>query len=308
MAFQSFHLLIPWKLGEHKHSVCRTQSSTEKALKKLVAQKARSIIFPFGNFLEGLLCPYASSGRFSVKFHGLTELLRAAWKATPPSAVSLLCLGASMPKVQALSLITVGGSLTLCPILHQWTVSPGGCVDPGHYQITICSHLTWKESFHKRTEFSCPSQDIHAQFSSVAQSCPILCDPMNRSTPDLPVHHQLTEFTQVPVHRVGDAIQPSHPLLSPSPPASNPSQHQGLFQKVSSLHEGAKVFEFQLQHQSFQWTPRTDLLQDGLVGSPCSPRDSQVFSNTRFQKHQFFGTQLSSQSNSHIHTWPLEKP
>ena len=68
------------------------------------------------------------------------------------------------------------------------------------------------------------------QFSSVAQSCPTLCDPMNRSTPGLPVHHQLPEFTQTHVHRVGDAIQPSHPLLSPSPSAPNPSQHQSLFQ------------------------------------------------------------------------------
>ena len=68
------------------------------------------------------------------------------------------------------------------------------------------------------------------QFSSVAQSCPTLCDPMNCSTPGLPVHHQLPEFTQTHVHRVHDAIQPSHPLLSPSPPAPNPSQHQSLFQ------------------------------------------------------------------------------
>ena len=68
------------------------------------------------------------------------------------------------------------------------------------------------------------------QFSSVTQSCPILCDPMNRSTPGLPVHHQLPEFTQIHVHRLGDAIQQSHPLSSPSPPAPNPSQHQSLFQ------------------------------------------------------------------------------
>ena len=68
------------------------------------------------------------------------------------------------------------------------------------------------------------------QFSSVAQSCPTLCDPMNRSTPGLPVHHQLQESTQTHVHQVGDAIQPSHPLSDPSPPAPNPSQHQGLFQ------------------------------------------------------------------------------
>ena len=99
-----------------------------------------------------------------------------------------------------------------------------------------------------------------AQFSSVTQLCPTLCNPMNRSTPGLPVHHQLPEFTQTQVHRVGDAIQPSHPLSSPSPPALNPSQHQGLFQWVNPLHEVAKVLEFQLQHQSFQWTPRTNLL------------------------------------------------
>ena len=84
------------------------------------------------------------------------------------------------------------------------------------------------------------------------QLCPTLCDPMNRSTPGLPVHHQLPEFTQTHAHRVGDAIQPSHPLSPPSPPAPNPSQHQGLFQRVNSLHEVAKVLEFQLQHQSFQ--------------------------------------------------------
>ena len=85
-----------------------------------------------------------------------------------------------------------------------------------------------------------------AQFSSVAQSCPTLCNPMNRSTPGLSVHHQLPEFTQTHVHWVGDAIQPSHPLLSPSPPAPNPSQHQSLFQWVNSSHEVAKVLEFQL--------------------------------------------------------------
>ena len=94
------------------------------------------------------------------------------------------------------------------------------------------------------------------QFSSVAQSCPTLCDPMNRSTPGLPVHHHLPEFTQTHVHRVGDAIQPSRPLSSPFPPAPNPSQHQSLFQRVNSSHEVAKVLEFQLQHHSFQRTPR----------------------------------------------------
>ena len=90
------------------------------------------------------------------------------------------------------------------------------------------------------------------QFSSVAQSCPTLCDPMNRSTPGLPVHHQLPEFTQTHVHRISDAIQSSHPLSSPSPPALKLSPHQGLFQRVNSSHQVAKILEFQLQHQSFQ--------------------------------------------------------
>ena len=98
------------------------------------------------------------------------------------------------------------------------------------------------------------------QFSLVAQSYQTLCNPMNRSTTGLPVHHQLPESTQSHIHQVGDAIQPSHPLSSPSPPPPNPSQHQGLFTWVNSSHQVTKVLEFQLQHQSFQWTPRTDLL------------------------------------------------
>ena len=101
---------------------------------------------------------------------------------------------------------------------------------------------------------------LMAQFSSVTQSCLTLCNPMHCSMPDLPVHHQLLAFTQIHVHRVGDAIQQSHPLSSPSPPTFNLSQHQGLFQGASSLHQEAKVLEFQLQHQSFQWIFRTEFL------------------------------------------------
>ena len=118
------------------------------------------------------------------------------------------------------------------------------------------------------------------QISSVAQSCSTLCNPMNLSMPGFPVHHQLPQFTQTHVHRVSDAIQPSHPLSSPSPPVPSPSQHQGLFQWVNSLHEVAKVLEFQLQHHSLQRNPRADLLQNGLVGSSCSPGDSQESSPT----------------------------
>ena len=98
------------------------------------------------------------------------------------------------------------------------------------------------------------------QFSWVAQLCPTLCDPINHSTLGLPVHHQLPESTQTHVHWVSDAVQPSHPLSSPSPPALNLSHHQGLFKWVSSSHQVAKVLEFQLQHQNFQWIFRTDFL------------------------------------------------
>ena len=99
-----------------------------------------------------------------------------------------------------------------------------------------------------------------AQFGSVAQSCPTLCDSMDCSTPGLPVHHQLPEFNLTHVHWVGDAIQPSHPLLPTSPPAFNLSHYQGLFKWVRAFHQVAKVMAFQLQHQSLQWTFRTDFL------------------------------------------------
>ena len=148
---------------------------------------------------------------------------------------------------------------------------------------------------------------IHSvQFSSVSQSCSTLCNPMNCSTPGLPVHHQLPEFTQTHVHWVGDAIQPSHPLASPSPPALNLSLHQGLFKWVSSLHQVAKVLEFQL-------TISLSNEYSGLISFRMDWLDlSTVFSNTTVWKHQFlhqfFRAQLSLWSNSHIHTWLLEKP
>ena len=96
--------------------------------------------------------------------------------------------------------------------------------------------------------------------SSVSESCLTDCDAMDCSMPGLPVHHQLPGLTQTHVHWVGDAIQPSHPLSSPSLPTLSLSQDQGLFQWAGSSHQVAKVLEFQLQHQSFQWIFRTDLL------------------------------------------------
>ena len=121
------------------------------------------------------------------------------------------------------------------------------------------------------------------QFSSVAQTCPIFCDPMECSTHGFPLHHQLPEPNQTHVHHVGDAIQPSHPLLSPSPPAPNPSQHQGLFQWVNSSHEVAKVLNTQ-DWSPLGWTGWISLQSKGL---------SRVFSTNTVQKHQFFGAQLS---------------
>ena len=113
--------------------------------------------------------------------------------------------------------------------------------------------------------------DLSFLFSSVQFSHSVMSDslqPNESQQPGLPVHHQLPEFTQTRIHQVSDAIQPSHPLSSPSLPAPNPSQHQSLFQWVNSSHEVAKVLEFQLSHHSFQRNPRADLLQNGLVGSP----------------------------------------
>ena len=139
------------------------------------------------------------------------------------------------------------------------------------------------------------------QFSSVAQLCPTLCNPRppcesQHTRPPCPSN--LPEFTRTHVHRVSDAIQPSHLRSSPSP-APNPSQHHSLFQWVNSSHEVAKELEFQLQHHSLQRNPRADLLQNGLVGSPCSPRDSQESSPTPLFKH------INSSALSFLHSSTL---
>ena len=115
--------------------------------------------------------------------------------------------------------------------------------------------------------------------SSVMQLCLTLCDTMDCTTPDLPVHHQIPKLTHV--LWVSDVIQSSHPLSSPSPPTFNLSQHQGFLKWVSSSHQVAKVLEFQLQHQSFQWRFRNVFLFDGLVGSLCYTRNSQESSPTQ---------------------------
>ena len=173
---------------------------------------------------------------------------------------------------------------------HKTWVQSLGWEDPLEKEMVthrsiLAYRISWRENPGKQQSMGL-QRVLHDwwlmwfQFSSVAQSSPTLCDPMKCITPGLPLHQQLPELTQTHVHRVSDAIQPSYPLSSPSPPAPNPSQYQGLFQWVSSSHGVAKVLEFQLQHESFQWKSRTDLLQDGLAGSPCSPRVSQESSPT----------------------------
>ena len=149
---------------------------------------------------------------------------------------------------------------------------------------------------------------VSVQFSSVTQSCLTISDPMDGSMSGLPVYHQLLEFTQTHVHWVDDAIQPSHPLSSPSPPIINLSQHQDLFKWEHSASMGqctgvstsASFLPMNIQDWfPLVWTSWISFQSKGL---------SRVFSNTTVQRHQFFDAPLSSQSNSHIHTWPLEKP
>ena len=174
---------------------------------------------------------------------------------THPPWTGILTTG---PPRKSPKLHFVNASLSSADMVRCWLLSgflggnvtgPSGTPDHLFHSCSVC-----------QIKFSRTLRLVAPQFSSVAQLGPNLCNPMNCSMPGLPVHHQLPEFTQTHVHRVRDAIQPSYPRLSPSPPAPNPSQHQSLFQWVNSSHEVVKVLEFQLQHQSFQWTPRTDLL------------------------------------------------
>ena len=147
------------------------------------------------------------------------------------------------------------------------------------------------------------------QFSSVTQSCPTLCELTDCNAPGRPAHHQLLEFIQTHVHWVSDAIEPSHPLLSPSIPALKSFPASGSFQMSQLFAKGgqsigvlASASVLPMNSQDWfplEWTSWISLLSKGL---------SRVFSNTKVQKHQFFSAQRSLQSNSHIHTWLLEKP
>ena len=155
---------------------------------------------------------------------------------------------------ERLSLINQGGLCPRPPTLFITILSGHGSQGWGP---CLFSHYCSLSAWDTVSLTVCRTSVSSVQFSRSVMSDSLQPHGLQHG---LPVHHQLPEFTQTRVHRVSDAIQPSHPLSSPSPPAPNPSQHQGLFQRVTSSHEVARVLEFQLQHQSFQWTPRADLL------------------------------------------------
>ena len=160
--------------------------------------------------------------------------------------------------------------------------------------FSVDGTLAWRTHGHGTGENEASVHKGSQLVSSVAQPCPTLCDPVDWSTPVFPVRHQLPGLAQTYVHRVSDAIQPSYPLSSPSPPVFNLSQYEGPFQWISSSHQVAKVLELQLQHQSFQWIFRTDFLL-GLTGliSLLSKGLSSIFSSITVQKPQFFGAHPS---------------
>ena len=220
--------------------------------------------------------------------------LWTSWTAARQSSLSITT-SRSSPKLMSIELMMPSSHLILChPLLilpstfpsfgvfsnesalcNRWpkywsfsfSISPSN-----EYSGLISFRIDWLEvlavqgtlksllQHHSSKASILPCSALNVTFSSVTQSYPTLCDPMNSSTAGLPVHQKLPESTQFHVHWVGDAIQTSHPLSSPSLPAFNLSQHQRLFKWVSSLQQVAKVLDFQLKHQSFQWTPRTDLL------------------------------------------------
>ena len=226
------------------------------------------------------------------------------------SSFYVITTSQSLLKVTCIELMMLYNCLILCcPLL----LLPSICPSIRIVSNRLALHIMWPKRWNFCFSIS-PSNEyselisfkieltglisLQSKFRSV-QPCPTLCNPMDCSMPGFPVHHQLLELTQTHVHNVGDAIQPSHPLSSPSPPAFHLSQHQSLFKIVSSSHQVAKVLEFQLHHQSLQIILRTEFLYNGLVWSLCSSRDSQEFSSTpqfksiNSQHSAFFLVQLS---------------
>ena len=170
-------------------------------------------------------------------------------------------------------------------------------VGPFRLELFLCLGLPWLLTI--ITKCSVSETDL---FSTVAQMCLTLCDPRNCSTPGLLIHHQWPESTQTHVHWVSDAIQSSHPLSSPFPPALNLSQHQGLFQWVNSSYQVAKYWSFSFNISPSNEHPELISFRMDWLDLLAVQGTLRVLSNTTVQKHQVFGAQLSLESNSHIHT------
>ena len=173
------------------------------------------------------------------------------------------------------------------------------CYALQHIQQEVRKEGWWNSYMSLKTALL--SDPCSVQFSSVTQSCPTLCDPMNCSMPGLPVHHQLLEFTHTHVHRVGDAIQPSHPLSSPSPPAPNPSQHQGLFKWVNSSHQVAEYWSF-----SFSISPSNE--HPGLISFRMDWLDLLEVQGTRKSLLQHHSSKASILRRSAFFTVQLSHP
>ena len=190
----------------------------------------------------------------------LCSIFPASWKRefTCSSSLKFSLLFSSFP-FPSLLFLSLSPSLSLCFLVLLYD-GVTFWAHAFHCGLLLSSAFWVNSMLCLLMLFPSQSWSSDIQFSSFTQSCLTFCYPMDCSTPGFPVLHQLPEIAQTHVHRVGDAIQPSHSLSSPSPPAFYLSQHQGLFQWVSSLHQVAKVLEFQLQHLSFQWMFRTDLL------------------------------------------------
>ena len=205
------------------------------------------------------------SASLGIQFSSVQSLSRVRLFPTPWIAAHQASL--SITNSWSLFKLMSSNHLILChPLFFLPSIFPSISV----FSIESVLRISWPKywSFSFNINLSMNIQDwillekykyAHYSVQSL-QLCPTLCDPIDCSIPCLPVHHELPEFTQTYVHWVGNAFQPSHPLSSPSVPAFNLSQHQGLFKWVSSLYQVAEVLEFQLQHQSFQWTLRTDFL------------------------------------------------
>ena len=209
-----------------------------------------------------------------------------------------LFLHLEIPGLPACYLLSILGFSS--PFLQKWH----GIL----WVVSIYMYIIFR-SIGRSTELNIPVYEYGSvQFSSLTQSCLTLCEPVDCSMPGLPVHFQLSEFTQMHVHWVSDAIQPSHPRSSPSPPTSILPSIRVYSNETTLRMKWPKCWSF-----SFSISPpmiTQDLSLSGWTGwiSLQSKGLSRVFPNTTVQKHQFLGTQLSSQSNSHIHTWLLEKP